>query len=303
MFNHSAGEPSLTKQDSQLSTLIATLGTEAQVVTAVLDLLRREGERIGQVVVLHTAAPGALAAAVERLRADFEARPGSPTCTFVPLLAEGGGPLMDVETPEAVRGAFMTLYRTAAEAKRSGTRVHLSIAGGRKSLALFGMLTAQLLFEDEDRLWYLASSGDFLASKRLHPVAGDAVTLIPIPVAPWSPVSPARLEPDFPLDPYAALERQAAARLEARLVDMRAFVLGSLTPAEARVVALLVREGLDDHGLAARLYLSPRTVEGQLRSAYQKAASHWDLPRVDRTQLVALLNLYFTYQQNAGNPA
>jgi hypothetical protein len=37
--------------------MIATLGTEPQVVTAAFDLLRQEGERPGRVVVLHTSAP------------------------------------------------------------------------------------------------------------------------------------------------------------------------------------------------------------------------------------------------------
>ena len=72
--------------------------------------------------------------------------------------------------------------------------------------------------------------------------------------------------------------------------------LGSLTPGERRVVRLLVQEGLSDVDIADRLSLSPRTVEQHLRTAYSKAAAHWDLMDVTRTHLIALLNLYFTLE-------
>lgn len=77
------------------------------------------------------------------------------------------------------------------------------------------------------------------------------------------------------------------------MTQARSFVLGALTPAEERVVSLLVREGLSDRQLAARLNLSTRTVEQQLRSAYGKAADHWELDSVNRAQLISILNLYY----------
>jgi DNA-binding CsgD family transcriptional regulator len=59
------------------------------------------------------------------------------------------------------------------------------------------------------------------------------------------------------------------------------------------VVELLVREGLGDADIAGRLSLSPRTVERHLGDAYRVARAHWDLPVVNRAQLVALLHLYY----------
>jgi DNA-binding CsgD family transcriptional regulator len=155
------------------------------------------------------------------------------------------------------------------------------------------MLAAQLLFDDQDRLWHLYSSGDFLTSKRLHPQTGDEVHLIHIPVVQWSKISPIFLDIAKYDDPYEALQRQEELRLVEKMDDQHAFVHGSLTAAEERVVSLLVKEGLGDIELAERLGLSPRTVEEHLGKAYQKAANHWELEDVNRTQLVTLLSLYY----------
>lgn len=279
--------------------LIATLGSEPQVVTAALDLLLSQGERIERVVVLHTDAPGTpVAAALARLQEAFAAQPqdGQAALELQVLRAAGGAALNDVDSPAAAEAAFRQLYRLVWVNKRAGVRVHLSIAGGRKSLAVFGMAVAQLLFDEDDRLWHLFSAGEFLASKRLHPGPGDQARLIAIPFLPWSRVSPVVGALSEVEDPYAAVERARALQLAERLELARTFALGSLTPAELRVVELLVRAGLPDDELAERLSLSKRTVENHLRAAYRKAAYHWALADVGRAQLVGLLSLYFSLQ-------
>lgn len=160
-------------------------------------------------------------------------------------------------------------------------------------MALFGMVTAQVLFDENDRLWYLVSGGDFLASKRLYPQPGDQVHLVSIPVIQWSQASPIHADLRHIEDPLEAIGRVKALKLNEKVANIRSFVLGSLTAAERRVVEVLVVEGASDQAIAERLTLSPRTVEQHLRSAYVKACTHWELEEVSRAQLIALLQLYY----------
>jgi len=290
----------LPHPSSHHAVMISTLGSEAQVITAAYDLLYSQGEKIDRLQVLHTAAPcTAVAAAVERLRSDFH--PRIPV-EYIPILSETGAPLADIDSPGASRAFFQSVYQMVLAAKRSGRRVHLSIAGGRKTMTMFAMTAAQLLFDEHDHLWHLFSAGDFLASKRLHPAPGDDVHLLQVPVILWRQVTPAAWMLDEINDPFEAVERVRALQLIEKMEAARSFLRGALTPAELRVVELLVREALSHQEIADRLFLSPRTVEQHLRSAYSKAAAHWELDQVDRAQLIALTSLYFTLQIT-GKPA
>ena len=263
------------------------------MVTAAADLLLARGERLVEVWVLHTLAQdGPVAAAPALLRQDFDGCPEGPALRLFPIV-DGCEPIPDLETPRASDAALRTLYRLVRQAKLEGLRVHLSIAGGRKNLAVYGMVAAQLLFDAFDCLWHLYSAGDFLSSKRLHPLPGDEVRLLLIPVLLRDYISPALTLLRAVEDPFEALERIRQMDLEKRVGRAAHFVERKLTPAEGRASALLAREGLSDQEIASRLGLSPRTVEQQLRAAYAKAAVYWALESVTRAQLIALLYPYF----------
>ncbi len=274
--------------------LIATLGGKAQIITLALDLLREQNDQPAEVVVVHTwRERPETASALERLTEDLAVN--FPNVAYRPLeLHDAARPLRDVTAPEEVEVAFRAIYAEVRAAKLAGRPVHLLIAGGRRTLTVFGMATAQLLFDESDHLWHLSSHPELEASGRLHAAPGEWARLIPIPVVLWSQLSPVFDALSAVDDPMDAAERLRQLRLREKWDAARVFVLGSLTAAERRVVELLAREGLSDADIAARLGLSPRTVERHLGEVYAKAVDHWGLPGVNRTQLVALLNLYYS---------
>jgi CRISPR-associated protein Csx14 len=275
---------------------IATLGTKPQVVTTALDLLLDRGVSLNDVYLLYTIdAAGLVQAGLELLVSEFRRyRPYRRLSLHLRPLKSHGQALSEIDTEEEARVAFQAIYRTMLEVKRAEQQVHLSIVGGRKVLALYGMAAAQLLFEDDDRLWYVLAGAAVQESDRLHPAPSDVVRLIHVPVLRWSTISPALIGFREIEDPFEAVERQEELRLQQVLEEARSFVLGVMTARERDVVALLVRKGLTNVEIGRRLDLSPRTVEGYLGEICSKAAVHWGLGNVSRTQLVALLNFYFT---------
>ncbi len=277
------------------STLIATLGSEPQVITAGLDLLLDRGENIQRVEIIHTSASSGhpIYEAVERLqqaRQDYNL-PLREAFHFHPVLVNGT-PVIDVESSAASQAVFRLLYTCVWEAKQREDIVHLLIAGGRKTMSIYGMVVAQMLFDETDHLWHLFSEGEFLTSKRLHPQPGDRVELSEIPVIRWGEISPIVGNLRSIRDATQALESIRSFQMERRSKEVERFVESQLTPGEKRVVTCLLEEGEGDEDLAARLHLSPRTVEQHLRSVYAKAQSYWGLERVTRSSLIVLLSPY-----------
>lgn len=278
------------------STLICTLGTEPQVVTAVYDLLSNGAVNFKKLIVIHTTGGNpAISHAVARLQTELGRHQYQQVdVTFQPIIGERIQHLQDIESKDAVQQYFRLLYQLIWREKQAGHTIHLSIAGGRKTMAVYGMTVAQMLFDEHDRLWHLYSGGDFLTSKRLHPQPGDEVHLIPIPVIQWSTITPVMSNLYNIDDPYLALQQIETLRLREKFETGKEFIQQRLTDAEQRVVELLVKDGASDQQIASKLFISPRTVEQHLRSAYMKAETHWNLSKVNRTQLISLLQYYYS---------
>ncbi|HXG18259.1 MAG TPA: CRISPR-associated ring nuclease [Methylomirabilota bacterium] len=277
--------------------LIATLGAEPQVVTLTLDLLRRKGCPITEVIVVHTVGK-AVHPALTRLAREF-AQPGACKYRAVPIECADLS-VADFHTETDTAALLRILYRTVLTEKRAGRLVHLSIAGGRKPMAVYGMVVAQLLFDEDDCLWHLLSEdwrpGD---EQVMHVRPGDRISLIPIPVLRWSTVAPALTELALREDPWEAIQTQRSLQQAEAYRHKREFIEYVLTPAEQKLVRLVCR-GFDNAALARQLHKSEKTVANQLTSVYEKL-HEWrgfrDDVVVSRNLLIAEFATYFATER------
>lgn len=252
----------------QPEVLIATLGTESQVVTLSLLELERLGFSVGEVVVVHTDAQvDKIREAIERLDKVFATDARLQRYNYRRELLQGErGPIADVTTAAKAEQVFGTLYRLVRQFKLRGSRVHLNVAGGRKPMSIYGMVTAQILFDERDRLWYLVSDEGLVKSRRLFPEPGDQYSLVRVPLVRWTDRSSletglARVE-----TPQEALREQETLRRDMRY---ELFLKGELTPSE-REVARLLAQGLSNEALAARRGARMNTVTKQVSAVYGK---------------------------------
>jgi CRISPR-associated protein Csx14 len=277
-------------------TLIAPLGSKPQLVTIALDLLLQHCGDVNEVLVLHTDVDRPVTrAALDLLHDEFSHTYPQVRLRCVCLCDVQGAPLPDVSDERSARGAFRVLYQETKSLKQQGRRVHLSIAGGRKIIAVYGMAVAQLLFDPDDRVWHIFSVPELVESRALHPEP-DQAALIRVPVLRWSEISPALTELALSDDPFDALQRQEQLRQADALRLARQFVGQELSPAEREVVELVACEGLTDGQVARRTYRSPKTVGHHLSSAYQKARAFFGLARADRHTLTTLLIPYYAFR-------
>lgn len=276
--------------------LVATLGTEPQVVTLALDLLRAKGYPISEVAVVHTAGR-AVHSALSTLQREFSSQGGCPWRAVAIQREEAA--VADIACEADVAATLRTLYRVLLAEKRGGRLVHLSLAGGRKPMAVCAMVVAQLLFDQDDRVWHLLSPqwrpGD---AQMLHPRPGDQVALVPIPVLRWSSVSPMLTELAVHDDPWEAIQAQRAIQQEEDRRRKRVFLEHWLTRAEREVVRWASR-GLDNAAIARQLGKSEKTVANQLTKIYEKL-HEWrgfrtDVP-VSRAVLVFEFAGYFAVE-------
>lgn len=274
------------------SCLISTLGTEAQVITTVLDNLLKSQFDITIVNIIHTSTQDtSIQTALKRLRHESKTHPlyKDIKFDFSPIKLSSGEPVLDLNSIESGQAGFQLIYRTILDAKKKGFQVFLCISGGRKNLSLHGMTAAQLLFDENDKLLHLYSSKNFISSKEMHPQNDCDVNLVEIPVLLWSNLSPAYLLLNEVVDPLEAIERYRSIHLEERIENGRIFILSILSPAEQQVVELLVSGGLTDVEIGRILHLSQRTIESHIKSARMKAENYFGLSSINRAGLISLL--------------
>jgi len=186
--------------DSPRSTLISTMGGQAQVVTFALDALLARGEIVSQVIVLHLSPEDArvqraLAQLGREFANDSYAYGGLP-CRFRHVVVhDGSRPLLDIRDEAAAAATWRVVHGLISSLKSQEWRLHLCLAGGRRMMGLLAMSAAMLLFDHHDRLWHMHTPADLLERARngaiMHARPEDGARLIQVPMAPWGAYFPA----------------------------------------------------------------------------------------------------------------
>jgi CRISPR-associated protein Csx14 len=253
----------------QQQILIATLSSEPQGVTRVLDWLLAQGYPIGEVIVVHTVGAviqPALAAVASEFAAGFYG-----DIRYRHLAVMGAtGPVTDIRSAADAEALLQTLYRVMRRARQLNQPIHLSITSGRKTMAVYGMVAAQLLFTEQDHVWHMMAIDESgVIDKRLHAESDEMMEMVEVPVLRWADAATARtlLEEE---DLWSALQRQQTLTHGEKARRVKEFLDRYLTKRERELVLLLARTGLDNAGLARLLNKREQTVANQLTAVYKK---------------------------------
>jgi len=85
------------------------------------------------------------------------------------------GPVADILSEKDAGALLRSLYRTLQAARQTGLTVHLSVTGGRKTMAIYAMVAAQLLFGKRDRAWHMISLARWSeGEKSMHAGPGES---------------------------------------------------------------------------------------------------------------------------------
>lgn len=237
----------MTETQKQEVVLIATLGSEPQIVGLAAHLLLEQHEPLTRVVVLHTRpTQSPIDRALPILQESFR------TNAALPLLELQEAPADDVLTPQQIELFSRHLYQVVRIWVLRRTRVHLLLAGGRKSTAIVGMTVAQMLLGPDDRVWYLYSDEALRISGRLTLQPGDYAQLIQIPLPQLSAAPPVWIRPITAETPDSALDAYVVERTR----RLRHFVEAELTSEERDVAALFAQDVLTVEEAATALHNS-----------------------------------------------
>ena len=266
------------------STLVATMGGQAQVVTFALDWLLNRGENVREVIALHLSPANArVGRALAQLAAEFPGDhytyAGRP-CRFRHLAVRtGDGPLADIRDEPAAEATWRAVHDLIAMLKGQGRRLHLCVAGGRRVMGLLATSAAMLYFGHYDKLWHLYTPDDLrlraFEGALMHTTSADGVRLIEVPLLPWGPVN-SPLRELVGLRPAEAI----AARLnwlEEPEQSCCRQVLDGLT-ARQRAVLRAFAEGCTPQEAAERLGISLNTINSHKTTILGKCRNAWNVP-------------------------
>ncbi|HLG63214.1 MAG TPA: CRISPR-associated ring nuclease [Ktedonosporobacter sp.] len=281
--------------------LVATLGGQPQVVTFTLDLLLQQGFPITKVIVLHpkASAPSKLYQALLRLNVEFSGAVYPHPLTRQKIhfrsqvLELDGQPIDDIVDNPHADGTLDSIHRLLGDLKQQGYRVHLSVSGGRRLMALLAISVAALNFDHHDHIWHLYTPDAVREKadqgKMMHVPADAGVKLIQgrfLSLGAYF-YSPALSFQRAQEDQQAQMDAQDRARCTE--------VANNATAAQLKVLRAFAR-GLRPQQVAQELGLAPVTINTHKTVLLSLCHAAWNIPedeRLDYHFLAAKFGKYF----------
>jgi CRISPR-associated protein Csx14 len=260
---------------TEQTTLVATLGGQPQIVTFTLDELLRRGERITQVVVVYLANNPRYVQAYQLLAAEFigDRYAGAPLhLRGQPIRLEGE----ELFTPQQVDAVHSTFQELLKQLKEQGQRVHLSLSGGRRLLALVALEAAMCYLRPSDRVWHIYTPPELTEAARggkvMHASPGS-VRLIETPFASLSAYAPG-LSGLLKTTPTAQFG-QAHRTLSEEDMQRCQTVWNGLGERQRQVLKGLAN-GQNRSELASQLNIAPSTVDTHRRTILDRCERTWE---------------------------
>lgn len=281
--------------------LVATLGGQPQIVTFTLDLLLQRAFPIREVFVLHprAASPSRLYRSLLRLSAEFtgNAYPAAqhPIHFHPHTLELDGQPIEDIRDDSHADGTLNTVHRLLGDLKRQGYRIHLSVTGGRRLMALLAISVASLNFDRYDHIWHLytpeeirdqAHEGSIMhvqPDAGIQLIQGQFISLGAYISHPEQSFRMAQEEQRSQMD---AQERACCAR-----------VVSNATPAQLKVLQAFAR-GLRPQQVADELCIAPVTVNTHKTVLRTLCHNAWNIPNEERLDYHFLAAKFASYFPN-----
>lgn len=174
------------RQIEKPSAFIATLGLQPQIVTRALDKLLVIDPEISQGTIIYTATYRFHPHwdTFERFQKHLKNEYKNIAWKWVPIQESEKTPILaDVNTRKASELAFKVIFNETRELKRQGYRLHKLLAGGRKSVTVYSMVSAQLLFDLQDKLWHIFSDDEHHPNEGRRPhVPLTSIQLLEVPL-------------------------------------------------------------------------------------------------------------------------
>jgi CRISPR-associated Csx14 family protein len=277
--------------------LVATLGGQPQIITFTLDLLLQRGYPISEVIVVHPspAAQPRLQSALHHLHAEFTGNYYQAARRMIHFQSQVLGldsqPLADIVDDESADGTLNTIHHLIGDLKRHGYRIHLSVSGGRRMMALLAISVAILNFDRHDHIWHINTPDNIKRDADeghiMHVSTDAGIKLIEGPfIALGAYIY-------TPTRPFSIAQEEQRFQMEAQERARCAEVVERATPAQLKILRAYARQ-LNPRQVAEELQISPATVNSHNTFLFSYCREAWNIPEEER------LSYHFLHAKFAG---